>query len=463
MFHPEKDRAFHCTPDNLRRYIFCQERKCRSAEEIENGVLLSHVGCLELNPFWNGTRIEIPGELHESRAIFEVDFNTGVNRNIYVQHWQLGALRSAPSNVKEMWFPQMLLRATAADDAGARVGRLIELAGSRDAGKTILAIQAMNPNGYATPDKKGGVFLNNYIYSRRVGEFKDRSFRSFIEIMHLNSLLRRGIKEIYLPQGTPYGARNLRVAFIKPAGLFVEPGDGTLKGNVKRLSKIAWRRGRRFIIDDVSKSVLELFGRQVERPYWHTAVFYDKSGEVDENEDVSLDNLEKVAVVVNAAEIFGLRTEGGRVSEKSIEVAVQRINKAVERKQLCYLVVTQLDTVRERIKEDWEQVQQMADDLGNIGKDRSRFGRVAKSLFTRHSPSQRLVEKWLGTDPVGNRRQLRERLKDVEDIFFVWTENLPASRTPEWHDKLPTSHGLAKFVCRCLDITWEQINQGPTR
>lgn len=457
-FHPERDKTFRCHPHRMADDIFCTADDCRGADEIEEGVMLRHVGCEEHNPFWDGAAVSVPGEARETRAPFTVDFNSGTDHSIQVQHWLIGALRDVPPSHPEMWFPLMLLRATAERDGGGRVGRLVELSGAHDAGKTILAVQSTVHLGYTTSAGGGDVRINNFIYSRRVGGFAERAFRSFIEVLHLNSLLRRNSRESFLPQGTPLGARNLRVAFIKPAGVNLDAGDGTARGHAGRFYRLARRRGWRFLRDELGKSFGELFGWQHDRPYWHTIAFYDKSGEVDENEDVMTDMLDKVAVVVNAVEVLG--PAGG--GKKSVEVAVQRINRAVERKQLCYLVLTQLDRVSSHMDPtDWTAVQRIADDLTEVGRDRGRLAKAWGRLFPRRpSESRALVEKWLAGAPPGNRRQLRDRLKDIEEVFFVWTEGLSTSPVPAPQETLPCSHGLAKFVCRCLEIEWEQIDWG---
>ncbi len=482
--HPDRNKTFNCGHSNMPRQIFCPASGCRCADEISNGVFLRHVGCAEHNPFWDGSKIDLDGQSHESWAAFLIDFGAG-DISVQVQHWLIGVLRNFPRDVREMWFPLMLLRATAERNGSRRIGRLVELSGARSAGKTILAVQAMNPHGYAPTPGLGSVLINNFIFSRRVGERTERHFRSFIETLHLSTLLRRSDKNIFLPEGTPHGARNLRVAFIKPAVWSPAPSDGTWKGLLMRIGRMLWHDGKRILRDDVTGGISDIFGGQGVRPYWHAIVFYDKSGEVDENEDVITDILDKVAVVVNAAEILGLAEEEENAEdvldlfevkpntgnvldlpkakpalEKSLEVAVQRIIKAIESKQLCYLVVTQLDKVKKRIGADWQQVQRIADDLTDIGKDRGPLSRAWSKLSPRRSsPAHQLLEKWLGDEQVGNRRQLKDHLKDVEEIFFIWTDDLPTPGVPALREKLPSSHGLAKFVCRCLEIEWEQINQ----
>jgi hypothetical protein len=361
-----------------------------------------------------------------------------------------------------MWFPLMLLRATGERNGTSQVGRFIELSGATAAGKTILAIQAMNPSGYAG----GSVYdLKNFIFSR-VGDFKNVAFINFIQTLHLNTLLRRGSRDLFLPRGTPPGPRNLRVVFFKPnsfGSAALAERDRNWKGYGKRLLKMTWKGGLKFLKTDVHAGFSEIFGSQGLRAYWHSLAFYDMSGEFYENEDVMRDVLDKVAVVIDAQEIFAPQAEGGP-SEKSIQVAVQRLSRAIERKQLCYLVITQLDRVKERMgQDDWKTVVQLADDVSEIGKDRGWLVRNREMLFpARPSTERQLLEKWLGASPNENRLRLKDSLRHVEAIFFIWTDNLPTANKPTAQTKIPVSHGLAKFVCRCMDIEWDQIGSRQT-
>lgn len=467
-YHPARDETFNCYAYALPNKIFCPIAECKSVDEIASGVFLRHVGCEETSPFWDGKELNIPGEAHEGRIPVSLDFGTGIERSVYVQHWLIGVLRDLPRMGSEMWFPLMLLRATGESSGLSRVGRFIELAGARAAGKTVLALQAMSPHGHAS----GHVEVDNFIFTRRPQEGSaGRTYRSFLEILHLSNLLQHSNHHLFSPDGTPPGTRNMRVAFYRPTeefGLQLNDNERNVAGYLKRMFQMGVRATDRFFRVDLHASFKEIFGSQGFRPYWYTLAFYDKSGEAEENEDIMRDTLDKVAVVVNATEIFGIvmtddpKTGEKYEKEKSIEVAVQRLRKAVARKQLCYLVITQLDLVKDRISErDWATVERLADGTTDIGRDRGILRRTwCRLVPPRTSTARQLLETWLGPQPTGNRRQLKERLKDVEEIFFVWTDNFPASRTPTKQTSLPTSHGLTKFVCRCLDIRWDQIGKG---
>jgi len=340
------------------------------------------------------------------------------------------------------------------------------LAGARAAGKTVLALQAMSPHGPAG----GYVEVDNFIFTRRLEGVAGRTYRSFLEILHLSNLLQRSDPYLFSPDGTPPGTRNMRVAFYRPAnelGVRLDDGDRNLAGYAKRMVRLAVRATDRFFRVDLHASFKEIFGAQGVHPYWYTLAFYDKSGESEEVADIMRDTLDKVAVVVNAVEVFGLKiaedpiTGEKYAAEKSIEVAVQRLKRATAQRQVCYLVVTQMDLVKDKVGErDWATVLELADGVNNVGRDRGMFRRSwARLVPPGPSPARRLLEKWIGPQATGNRKQLKERLKDVEEIFFIWTDNFPTSRTPSRQNTLPTSHGLAKFVCRCLNIRWEQIGR----
>jgi len=461
-YHPELDETFNCYQYVLPNKIFCPIAECKSVDEIASGVFLRHIGCEETSPFWDGRTVSVPGGPDESRIPVSLDFGTG-ETTLYVQHWLIGVLRDLPKGGSEMWFPLMLLRATGESSGLSRVGRFIELAGAMAAGKTVLAVQAMSPHGHAD----GYVEVDNFIFTRRPEGPTGRTYRSFAEILHLSNLLQHSDHTLFSPDGTPPGTRNMRVAFYKPSegfGLRMNDGDRNLPGYAKRMFWLTVRATERFFRVDLNASFKEIFGSQGFRPYWYTLAFYDKSGESEENEDIMRDTLDKVAVVVNAAEIFGIEdpvTKKKYIAEKSIEVAVQRLKKAAARKQISYLVVTQLDRVKDEMsKDDWATVQELADGVTDIGSDRGIVRRTwARFVPPRPSTARQLLENWLGPQPTGNRRQLKERLKDVEEIFFIWTDNFPTSRMPTKQDSLPTSHGLAKFVCRCLDIRWDQIGR----
>lgn len=441
--HPNRTDTFYCIPESMQTLIFCAERDCRCDSLVDEGVFLRHVNCKMRNPFWDerAGEVIVPGTPDTSRAAFPLDFGSGLAKQVWVQHWLIGAMRMVPKNEPEMWFPLMLLRATSEKNGKGRMGRLIELVGARESGKTVLAVQAMNHHGYVpVSNATDSVDLDNYIFSRNSGNL---SFSIFLETLHLNTLLRRNVKEIFLPRATINEPGHLKAAFIRPAEnarSFQPAAPENSNGLLRRVASQIFNALKQL------KGEVRVASSQVlrgSRPFWYTLVLYDTAGEASENEDLMPDlaAVDKVAVVVNAAELVG-RGPGG--SEKSIEVAVQRIARARKRSQHCDLVLTQMDRLRGIISdEDWRKVVEIANDLRD----------------DRKKESQALLTKWLDEAPDGNKMLLRKSLKNVKHIFFVWTENLPPQHVPEQQSAQPSSYGLTRFICRCLDIKWENINQ----
>ncbi|MCA1592090.1 MAG: hypothetical protein LC754_05455 [Acidobacteria bacterium] len=452
----------------MQTLVFCTERECGCDDSVEEGVFLRHVNCKMRNPFWDESAGEVivPGNPDTSRAAFPLEFGSGKAQQVWVQHWQLGALRTVPKNEPEMWFPLMLLRATAEKNGKGRMGRLVELAGARESGKTVLAVQAMNHHGYVpAKNTTDSVELDNYIFSRNSGNL---SFSVFLETLHLNTLLRRNAKEIFLPRATINEPGHLKATFIRPApnsratlAAGQEKSDGRLRAAGSWLYSL---------LRQLTGEIRVAAGQVIRsgRPFWYTLVLYDTAGEASENEDLMPDlaAVDRVAVVVNAAEIFGV---GPGKSEKSIEVAVQRIAKAKKRGQPCDLILTQMDRLKPAEKHTPGQTENILD-LDAAAKDEARVClsdedwrkvvEIANDLNDdRRKESQALLTKWLDARPDENKVLLRKSLKNVKQIFFVWTENLPPQHEPAEQLAQPCSYGLAKFVCRCLDIKWENINQ----
>jgi hypothetical protein len=440
--HPERTETFYCFPEAMQALVFCTERECRCDNSVDEGVFLRHINCKMRNPFWDerAGEVVVPGEADTTRTWATLDFGSGQPKEMWVQHWLVGALRSLPKTDPEMWFPLMLLRATAEMNGKGRTGRLVELVGARESGKTVIAMQAMNYHGYVSINNTtDSVDLDNYIFSRNSGNL---SFSIFLETLHLNTLLRRNAKEIFLPRATVNEPGHLKVAFIRPAQNASPLAlSGQEKSNGLVRSAFSWT----FNALKSLKGEMRVAAGQVlrgSRPFWYTLALYDTAGEASENEDLMPDlaSVDKVAVVVNAAEIFGLLLDK---SEKSIEVAVQRIARAKKRGQHCDLILTQMDRARSHLTEDWKRVEEIANDLYD---DRKR-------------ESQALLAKWLSKQPDENKILLGKSLKNVKNIFFVWTENLPTKHAPEQQAVQPCSYGLARFICRSLDIKWEHINQ----
>jgi hypothetical protein len=449
--HQHKDR-FECDPNTLKKNLYCKERSDNCNETTDGGVFFRHIGCVYKNPFWDSAKqeVSVPGDETKTAVQFRLDFDTGQDMGVNVQHWLLGVLRNVPRDTREMWFPAMLLRATAEKRFATRIGSLVELAGARESGKTILAVQMMTRHGYLfTHNSKNEVLINNFVYSpvESTGDPKViPSFRRYIETLHLVSLLQRNNKEIFLPIGTRREQGHLKAAFIKPSKnwhVSTEDDDDDemtiQQKSVKWLKKTAVN-----FLEELKIAGASILGSE-SRPFWYTIILYDPAGENSEEEDLRRDNVDKVAIVINAEDIFDLKrysTEEG----VSLRVANRLIAQGVDRKQKLFLVVTQMDKIKNYVgADDWKRVETVADDV-NLKKSLSR-------------EAKELLKKWLVQIPTENKTELKEKLKFVDKVFFVWTEDLPDSYIPKKQDKLPKSKGLARFVCACLEIKLSQITQ----
>lgn len=429
-----------------------------------------------MNPFWNADKsvVEVPGRAEETSALFQLDFGLGRDIGVKVQHWLMGVLRLLPKESPEMWFPAMLLRATGETSSlWKRVGVLVELAGAKESGKTILAMMSMNQYGYTLTGSPADTFeVRDFIYSSYGNEGQ---FRRYVETLHLSTLLKAGqSKGLFLPQGT-FRSRSVKVSFIKPSKNWQDPPDDGVDEDVrwpKRLAMKALFAAPNLVKGFVSQTALvlwQLMHSANNYPFWYTIIFYDTAGEANDAQDLQreLDAIDKVAIVVNAGEIFGLskkvniddkrkdresdrfveddQTEShSEIEDQSIKTACDRIARGVDRKQKLYLIVTQMDRIKEHIPKDWPRVELIANSVGS-----KKLNREAKQMLS----------KWLSDSPAPHANNLKNKLRFVKGVYFVWTADLPKSLVPENQAKMPRTKGLAKFICDCLDVKMSQITK----
>jgi len=464
-------KEFNCDARTLRTEMFCSEDRGDLCNETTNhGVFFRHIGCPCQNSFWNRERstIEIPVQPDETSARYQTNFGVGQEVGIQVQHWQLGVLASLPRDISEMWFPAMLLRATAETSAVAkRVGVLVELAGAKESGKTILAMMSMNRQGYSLANGSSPeIEIRDYIYSSHINTGQ---FHRYVETLHLSTLLRgRQRRGLFLPQGT-FRGRSVKVAFIKPSKNLQVPGDEGIGEDLRWPQRFALKalfaapRLLQSFFSQTSLVAWQIMHAATNYPFWYTVVLYDTAGEANDAQDLQreLDAIDKVAIVINAGEIFAVApgtnstandevvdgddTEAsGSEADQSIKTACERIAKGVDRRQKLYLVVTQLDRIRNQIQADWPKIEVVVDSIGS-----KKYNRVAKEI----------LDRWLQQSSSVHAEDLRQKLRRIKGVFFVWTEDLPQSKRPANQERLPRSRGLAKFICDCLDVQLSQITK----
>jgi hypothetical protein len=495
--------------------MFCP-KVCRNNEQIVDGVFLLHLGCEAKNPFWDKTRkvIAVPGTDPDGITTEgEIDLGAGSERK-EVRHWEIGMLRQVPNNLSdEMWFPLMLLRATAEQDPSQRrVGALVELSGTQRVGKTVVALQAMDDQGYVpTGSRDRSVRVNGFIFSRTQDERASNT--PLLSMLYLHSCLMSDGVGAVAPQGTPPRTRgDVKAAFILPAD---NPLAARSDGN--QMASGLLQRARSFLGKAAifgAGAVSRANAARTKRHYWHTIIFYDAAGEdedkdrprpemvavdklaifldarvllEDDNKLIAEENELQDAIDENVKKIQLLAQSGGSAEEQrrldveraqkqgrldevkliltSIETAVRRIAANNDGRQIpCCIVITKLDLVNDKLSDDVKQkVKRVVNDLSGDSSV------LARELLT----------SWLQGDGVrGNKQRLlrlldederlatngsrarapgrRKRTKNIDRVFFVWTENLTNMRR---RDRIqPESHGLIQFVCWCLGNRWSDIN-----
>jgi hypothetical protein len=453
--HPAEGEVqvrFYSSEEKLPDDVFCPGLGYCN-ETIETGVFLRHVGCEAVNPFWdsNNNTVTIPGR--DSTTDYRLTTSGGA-QNLKVTHWEIGMLRKMPATAKEMWFPLMLLRAMAEAhkwNRRRRIGVLVELAGAKSVGKTVLAMQAMEYEGYvptSTTDERH-IEVNGYIFSRRP-VLQTALTDPFLGTLYLSNLMRLNQSGLYPIPPSDREPGNLKVAFIAPSAKSEEEADGNPRApsQIERASSQSGFLSRMWQgVRELVQGGIQTFSSSGHHSFWYTVALYDVAGEAFTEGHSTPDTIESaadvVAILVDATELFS-----GSSSTLSIAVANDRIRKAQERRLRCCLVVTKLDAMMDRLTQDeQDKVQLIAEDLRTDRRNEARA----------------LLELWLNqrqADP--NIKQLKNRLGNVEQVFFIWTENLPTSTaqgTVQTSTQQPHSYGLAKFICWCLNTSWYEINQ----
>ena len=428
--------------------MFCSVKDGRCNESPDDGVFIRHMGCEAKNPFWNKTKkiIELPGDdstsFRDSSTVpHKVSTSKGVS-DVEVFHWQIGMLRAVPSDTEEMWFPLMLLRATSEVNQRKRVGVLVELAGAKRVGKTVVAVQAMDSKGYVSNESNGrSLTLKDYIYSRRP---ENVTIAPLMDMLYLRDIMERNHAFDPNALGTRAEPGDLKVVFIEPPGNSEsnEPlNNGNLTGRLREFGSDIWWQ-----IKDLLSMSAYSGATSSSHKFWHTVIFYDTAGELHQRGSQILrrieEAVEKAAIFVNAVELFE-PTHDTSSPDSSITVARRRLEALKGKKNVeCCLVVTQLDLVKDKIaKEDWGKIEQIAQAVeGNPLDDKE---------------ARKLLIRWLRNSRDQNIRSIERLLKGVK-VFFVWTIGIPTDEL-QYAGARTYSFGLSRFICWCLGAQWREI------
>lgn len=462
---------FNCVENSEK--LFCPDRNNSCNVTLDNGVFLYHVGCAAKNPFWDSIKkqVVLPGDdsptfQHTSVVPHNILVQNGPPASVEVFHWQIGVLRALPGNVEEMWFPLMLWRAATEFHHRRRIGTLVELTGARSVGKTVIAVQAMDAKGYAQPCSNNeqplpgkqangygqndhdsrNLTLKDYIYSRRVGT----ADVPLLSMLYLRDVMGRNHSFDARALATRPGPGDLKAIFIAPAA-GVESNSLSSRNDLGVSLKEAGRR-----VWDELKELLglsKLSGATTTSlfPFWHAVVFYDTAGELSQRRSQILNLIEdavsKAAILINAAELFDPKHDS-TLPDSSITVARQRLSDLSEKRNIeCSLVITQLDLVMNQLApEDRQKAYEIA--------------RAVEKSPADDKEARRLLIKWLRASPAENIRGIERLLKGVK-VFFVWTEGIPTDES-KYKGARTYSYGLARFICWCLGVQWQEITHVET-
>jgi len=438
--HPDSKESFRCTEDNLHDKLYCPEQGCECNGMIGvRSVFLRHETCAAKNPFYDKNGIvRIPGGVDSEAGCY----TRPDGEEIHFTHWEIGMLRYVPAE-PEMWFPAILLRSTLKYRNGKRMGVRVELSGDRGVGKTVLAMQAMDKQGYEPLlSKDRSVKVRGFIYSRGKPETRPE-MSPLLAALCLRALHRDNEDNLFRLASHQHGTGDLKAVFIKPAP---EQRDET--GLVDGPGRTAWEKIRYYIFDPLMDMLLNrgtAAGQYASDDAWYTVSFYDTSGEDAQMQSFELHGVEsgvdKIAVLINANDIFS--TEGG----PSFSIANRKLLSAERKGSGNYcLVVTRMDEVTTRLSSlDRLEVSRLVNTFDTSENVRKRSHELLLSWLSEHSPDNDL-----------NKRELRDYLESHNiPVFLVWTENLMNNGRD---GDQPESHGLSHLICWCLGINWKTIN-----
>lgn len=439
--HPDLTEEFPFIEESLSERIYCPARDCRLNGAIGfPGVFLRHIGCEAKNPFRGSSgKVSIPGRRDSEESIY-----TDLQGKSYIfNHWEIGMLRYVPWE-SEMWFPQMLMRSMTEKRSGKRMGVMVELAGAQTVGKTVLAMQAMDEQGYVPNHKNDRyVEVKGFLFSR-VPEGVSAGSSPFMAALCLRSLHKGDAHNLFTLGGTMRGTGDLKTVFLRPAPDRTEDKQTAVSKDdsfLKNLKELFFKPLLELIVGMDRSSA----NADINEP-WYTVAFYDTAGESQQAGDFTLhaveNGVDKIALLINANDLF---TPGGG---SSLQAARERMpelrRKGIEN---CCLVVTRMDEILYKLSQ----------------QDRNEVHRLVDTFDTGDEPrkiSRALLLKWFEQQTSqndNNKLSLRRYLENNDiPVFFVWTRGLAARGAK---GEQPVSYGLAHLICWCLGIEWRHINQ----
>lgn len=422
-----------CREENfVKKIVDFGGRGCLTPAE-DRAVYISHVKCTAVNPFWDdgSDKINIPGNLDDGRELV-ADFlcwRTGQPLPKRLSHWVVGMLRATAEydeKHRPMWYPFPLLLATAAnneDDLKRPFGSLVEIASTKDVGKTILTLQLLNDILYQNGRTLN---VNDYFYPQS----------NFLEELFFRSTWQD--RPTSRPAPTEPSPGDMRAIFVQPIKAALADseanGNGHKSGRWQSFVQKA-KEGARYFwdstfvpaqSDEQQRKEEEVFDLnrlldEKKNEFWKPVLFYDTAGELQVKRAQVIQSVSqitnKLAICVDAQDIFNIGSVSRADHNASIWHACGRINNLLMtphlHKATC-IIVTKLDMV-DLTPEEREQVRRIAEDV-DVNDDEAREMLVGWLKQHGDNVKKKLIQ------------YLRPEDGNVKRVFFVWTENLPKMR-----------------------------------
>ena len=455
--------------ESLRSNLKCRKTKCKSHGQIEEGVYFAHLNCPKPNPFWNGHKLNIPDIARIDGKELTLPFNDNVpdpdNSFKSFKHWQINLLSRTVnsksqavnatktrnvSEIEEMWFPSELLRSTNEKRAGRKHGQIVALVGTRQAGKTFLALQILDREGYLQPDSVAKLEIEDYIYSHRRAR---GTIEPIFELLRLRYFMRSN--QPFPPlQGTVRETLNFYSAFFSPTKKALQKNEN---GEAAKQTpepppqntamEIASRLWEKF------KKILDLAFAPPKKYFYYTLALCDAAGEDVQKEveqiEVIKNGADKIALVIDATDLEIKPEEKGILAE---HVAGLKKLREKTNKPFC-VVLTKMDLFAQYLKSytafNFE-----------VEQNRERFYQGDQTVIKELLKNWRAVVKsdQSAQTPINLLNLLNEiiLLNPGNPVFTVETQNLPTDPNAVIKNQ-PVSRGIDTFVCWCLEIGRDDI------
>lgn len=311
----------------------CEIEGCKTHKVVRpDGLLFRHEGCAleaapgvrlpSTNPFWNGTSVQI-----EEFVEFALD---GQARRVPVDHWQIDVLKQLQSKSQsEMWFPAALL-----PRRGDSRHVLVSLTGAKNAGKTYLAMRAVDPEAYSLKPRPSDDFFFIHQGAEVRGDARD-----FLFTLYLRQLLRDNKPREFasLLASTAQRPRNLKVALFPQA-----PPPPTVPWLFRHLA------ASRELYVDMHRS-MGMRGQEPEASF-RALMLYDLSGEAVERDmqDVLRHDSEMsvVAVLLSIEDLLSDTPAPGLAATRERLMRIGQVKAVNNRSLRACLIITKCDRLQ---------------------------------------------------------------------------------------------------------------------